>query len=105
MTDRLIKLDGYMPVRIDGLIGLCQHLSLDRLLVDLPEGSKLKGEQAVTLLCSESLSVSGRVRVVGVDGVRHEMEVIDYLGNGRERLSRHASAHVVLQSGEERNNN
>jgi len=92
MTDRMIKLDGYMPVRVDGRMGLCQHLSLERLLVDMPKGSKLNGEQGLTLVCSDSLSVSARARVVGVDGVRFEMEVLEFLGAGRERLVGHISS-------------
>jgi isopentenyl-diphosphate delta-isomerase len=92
MTDRIIKLDGYMPVRLDGRSGLCQRLSLDRFLVDLPDGVELEGEQKVTLLCSDSLSVSAQTRVVAVDGIRHELQVLRYLGEGRERLVGHISS-------------
>jgi isopentenyl-diphosphate delta-isomerase len=92
MTDRLIKLDGYMPVRVAGKAGLCQHLSLERLLVDLPKGTRLSGEQGLSLICSEDFSVSVRVRVLGIDAHRHDLEILEFLGAGREKLVGHISS-------------
>lgn len=95
MSD-LIRLDGYVPVRIAGVVGLCQELSLDRLAVDLPPELDLSGDEAIDLLLSDRLTVSARV-VPGPrharDGLtRHMLDVVSYAGDGRARLTGHISA-------------
>ncbi|MCO4768515.1 MAG: type 2 isopentenyl-diphosphate Delta-isomerase [Deltaproteobacteria bacterium] len=58
----------------------------------MPKGSKLEVEEGITLLCSESLSVSARARVVSTEGRRYELEVLEFLGAGREKLVGHISS-------------
>ena len=89
MADGLIKLDGYLPVKLAGTVGLCQHLSLDRLIVDLDPTVELDPEEGITLLCSDSLTVSARASVRDGSGPRRELEVLEYLGQGREKLVGH----------------
>ena len=60
MSAELIRLDGYVPVRIAGVVGLCQELGLDRLAVDLPAGLELQGELGIELLLSDRLTVQAR---------------------------------------------
>ncbi len=94
----LIRLDGYMPVRIAGVVGLCQELSLDRLAVDLPTDVVLADAATlpVELLLTDSLTVRAEVtRGAGrpVGGMtRHLLEVVAYQADGRARLTGHISS-------------
>jgi len=91
MSD-LIRLDGYVPVRLGGAFGMCQHISLPRMLVDLPGATPLSGEQGLTLMCAEGLTVTARARVTSVDGARHDLQILEYLGSGKDKLVGHISS-------------
>jgi isopentenyl-diphosphate Delta-isomerase len=96
MSVELIRLDGYMPVRIAGVVGLCQELGLDRIAVDLPPDMKMEGELGIELLLSDRLAVQARAvprsqQARGVS-VRHVLDVVAYEADGRARLTGHISA-------------
>jgi len=96
MSAELIRLDGYVPVRIAGVVGLCQELGLDRLAVDLPAGLELQGELGIELLLSDRLTVQARAvaRSRQPQGAltRHLMDVLAYVDDGRARLTGHISS-------------
>ncbi len=97
MTDGLIRLDGYLPVRIDGRPGACQEIALDRLIVDLHDGADAPvGGVRLALLCSDELTVWIDAEVTGAqsDGptTRVELMVLGFDGDGRERLVGHVSS-------------
>ena len=90
------RLDGYLPVRIDGEAGLCPELSLRELVVDLPAGLPA-GELAVELLCTDTLTVRLAAELLGEptsagDRRRHVLGILRFEGEGRTALVGHLSS-------------
>lgn len=101
----LIRLDGYLPVRVDGAVGFCQDLALDRLLVDLP-GEPREGAVQLELLCSAAVTVRASGDVQSVDGERHDIRVTGFAEGDREQLVAHVSslrksAHLSIVANED----
>lgn len=94
MTGR-IRLDGCLPVEVEGLGGCCHELSAEDIAVDLPTAAVLPaGELRVRLRCTDELLVGlvaerrGSPREVGPRW-RHELRAVRWDGSGREDLLRH----------------
>ena len=59
------RLDGWMPVRVNGHVGFCSEFAFDSLLVDVPDATKLPfGPVRLELLCSPRVQVSVAAKVV-----------------------------------------
>jgi isopentenyl-diphosphate delta-isomerase len=88
----MIKLDGYLPVRVPQGIALCPAISFERLLLDLPSAVELRGRIDAQILCHDRLAVAVTLDVEGVapgpgSGRRWTCALADLDDAGRDSLS------------------
>jgi isopentenyl-diphosphate Delta-isomerase len=98
-VSELVRLDGYIPVRVGEAQGLCQALSLEELAVDLPLDWSGEGRLRVTLMCSDALKVVliAEPEVEPLEGgpvgtARRLLRIVRFEGSGEHDLTGHVSS-------------
>jgi isopentenyl-diphosphate delta-isomerase len=91
----LVRLDGYLPVRIgDGMV-LCAALAPDAAELHVPPGTPLAETCRADFLCHEGLTVHATVRAASYGGstedglVRVTVDLLEFEGSGEEELVGH----------------